>query len=143
MLMMIGPVKFTVQPFNMTDYTHSHGGSFVEKPVIGGRQPLEWMGQATETWTINAKLFPARFDGSSSLATLAAIRAAGLPQYMVRGDGSLMGWVVVEQIVERSSVLDSNGVGKIIDVAITLKRAQPPTPAGFIAAVSGFFAGLF
>lgn len=143
MLMMVGPVILKVAPFNLTDYTHTHGGSFAEKPVMGGRQPLEWMGQATETWNLSAKLFPARFGGSSSLAILSAVRASGLPQFMLRGDGSLMGWVVVEQVTEKFTMLDTNGVGKVIDVAISLKRSQPPTPAGYVAALSGLFSGVF
>ncbi len=143
MLMMVGPVIMQVAPFNMTEYTHTHGGAFAEKPVMGGRQPLEWMGQATESWNLSAKLFPARFGGSSSLAILAAVRASGLPQLMLRGDGSLMGWVVVEQVTEKFTLLDSNGVGKVIDVGIALKRSQPPTPAGYISALSGLFSGIF
>jgi phage protein U len=143
MLMMVGPVMFRVAPFNLTEYSHTHGGNFVEKPVMGARQPLEWTGQGTETWNLNAKLFPERFGGSSSLAVLSAIRASGLPQFMLRGDGSLMGWVVVESVTERATMLASNGVGKVIDVTIGLKRSQAPTPAGYIAALSGLFSGVF
>ncbi len=95
---------------------------------MGARQPLEWMGQASESWTLNAKLYPARFRGASTLAVLAAVRASGLSQFMLRGDGSLMGWVVIEQVVEKSTILDRNGVGKVIDVTINRHRSRQGRP---------------
>jgi hypothetical protein len=143
MLMMIGPVLFKVAPFNATEYSHEHGGQFAEKPVLGARSPLEWTGKAAETWSIRANLFPERFGGQSNLVTLGLLASAGLPQYMARGDGSLMGWVVIEKVRERSTFLDASGVGKVIDVDIDLRRSQPPSAASYFGALSSVFGGLF
>lgn len=143
MLLMIGPLRLKVAPFNATEYSHTHGGTFAEKPVIGARPPLEWMGSSSESWSIAAKLFPARFGGAGSLALLSAMRASGLPQYMLRGDGSLMGWVVIDSVTERSSYLDKNGVGKVIEVDISLRRSQAPSAASYFGALSGLFSGMF
>lgn len=139
MLMMIGPVKFEVTPFNATDYGHAHEASFVEKPVLGARMPLEWVGEGAETWTIRAKLFPNRFGGLGDLKVLQQARASGRPQYMMRGDGALMGWVVIESVSERSTYLDAGGVGNMIDVDISVRRCQAPSAGSFFS----IFAGLF
>ena len=143
MLMMIGPVIFKVAPFNATEYSHEHGGTFAEKPVLGARAPLEWTGRAAETWTIRAILYPERFGGQSSLIALGLLVSAGAPQYMARGDGSLMGWVVIEKVRERSTHLDASGVGKVIEVDIDVRRSQPPTAASYFGALSSVFSGLF
>lgn len=139
MLMMIGPVKFEVTPFNATDYGHSAESTFVEKPVLGARMPLEWVGEGAETWTIRAKLFPNRFGGLGDLKVLQLARASGRPQYLMRGDGSLMGWVVIESVSEQSTYLDASGVGQVIDVDISVRRCQGPSAGSFFS----IFAGLF
>lgn len=139
MLMQIGPVRFEVTPFNATDYGHTHEAAFVEKPVLGTRMPLEWVGQGSETWTIRAKIFPQRFGGLGDLTILQQARASGLPQYMMRGDGSVMGWVVIESVSERSTYLDAGGVGKVIDIDIAVRRCQAPSGGSFFS----IFAGLF
>ncbi len=142
MLMMIGLVRFKVAPFNVTEYTHSHGGMHVDKPVIGARPPLEFTGNGPESWTIRAVLHPQRFGDGGGLALLSMMRASGLPQYMLRGDGSLMGWVVIESVTEKATYLARNGVGQIVEVEIRVRRSNAPSPAGFFAALSGLFSGV-
>jgi phage protein U len=142
MLMMIGPVRFKVAPFNATAATFTHGADFAEKPVMGVRPPLEFVGDSGQSWTINAHLFPERFGGESNLLALRVIRASGIPQYMIRGDGLVMGWVALMQVAERSSYFDRRGRGRVIDVDITLRRAKAPHPAGFFAALAPIFGGV-
>jgi len=137
MLMMLGPLMMEVWPFNPTETSREAGGDYVEKPVMGRRPPLEFVGEASETFTITARLFPAKLGGLGGLGQLNAMRQSGIPQYLMRGDGIPLGWMVVERVSERSSHLDAKGVGQVIDVDITLKRADAPNAANFFAAISG------
>lgn len=139
MLMVLGPVQFEVWPFNATDYEHGHESAFAEKPVLGARPPLEWVGEGPETWTIKARIFPRRFGGLEDLKKLAAARASGRPQYLMRGDGAQMGWVVIEKVQERSTYLDAKGVGQLIDVDISVKRSAKPSNGSFFSLLSGLF----
>lgn len=143
MLMMLGPVQFKVQPFNLTETTHSHGATHVEKPVIGGRQPVEFTGEDTESWSFRANLFPQKFGGESALTMLKLMSKSGLPQYMLRGDGSLMGWMAVTSVTERSSYLDASGVGKVVEVDLSLIRTGRPTATGYYEGLKSLFGGLF
>lgn len=137
MLMMLGSVELEVWPFNPTETGHETGGDFVEKPVMGRRPPLEWVGEAGETFSITAKLFPARLGGLGSLSKLSAMRKSGIPQYLMRGDGVPLGWMAVERVSERSSYLDAKGVGQVIEVEISLRRADAPTAGDYFSAVVG------
>lgn len=139
MLMVLGPVQFEVWPFNATDYEHGHESAFAEKPVLGARPPLEWVGEGPETWTIKARIFPRRFGGLEDLKKLAAARASGWPQYLMRGDGAQMGWVVIERVQERSTYLDAKGVGQVIEVDISVKRSAKPSNGSFFSLLSGLF----
>lgn len=126
MLMLLGPVRFEVAPMNAHDIMHSHASDYVAKPVMGASEPLEWMGEGAETWVIRGRLFPHRFGGLGDLRLLYEARRSGLPQYMMRGDGAQMGWVVIESVTERSSHLDGGGVGRMIEFDVTVRRASAP-----------------
>lgn len=139
MLMSLGPVKFEVFPFNATGYEHGHESAHVEKPVLGTRPTLEFVGEGTESWSISARIFPHKFGGLSDLKQLYQARAAGKPLYLMRGDGSQMGWVIIDRVSERSSYLDRNGVGKVIEIDISVRRAAKPSNGGFYSVFSGMF----
>jgi phage protein U len=139
MLMSLGPIRFEVYPFNATEYDHGHESSFVEKPVLGTRPPLEWVGEGAESWSIKARIFPHRFGGLGDLKKLYQARAAGRPLYLMRGDGAQMGWVVIERVSERSSYLDAEGIGRVIDVDIAVRRSAKPSNGSFFSVFSGMF----
>lgn len=139
MLMMLGPVQFEVVPFNTSTYGHGHEAGFAEKPVLGARPPLEFVGEGPESWTIKAKLYPEKFGGLGQLETLYQARASGQPQYLMRGDGAVMGWVVILNVQERSTYLDPKGVGKVIDVDITVKRCGSPSAGSFFSLLADIF----
>lgn len=139
MLMILGSVVMDVWPFNPTETARDSGGDYVEKPVMGRRPPLEFVGEASETFSITAKLFPEKLGGLGSLSELSAMRKSGIPQYFMRGDGVPLGWMVVERVSERASYLDAQGVGRVIEVDISLKRADAPGPANFFASIMGLF----
>ena len=139
MLMMIGPVQLRVWPFNAEAYDHSHEASYAEKPVLGARPPFEWVGEGREKWTILGRLFPKRFGGLSGLDALRAARASGSPQYLMRGDGRMMGWVVILSVSESSTHLAADGVGQVIDVSIEVARASRPSSGQFFGAIARLF----
>jgi phage protein U len=139
MLMSLGPIRFEVYPFNATEYDHGHESGFVEKPVLGARPPLEWVGEGPESWSIRAKIFPRKFGGLGDLKKLYQARAAGRPLYLMRGDGAQMGWVVIERVSERSCYLDAEGIGRVIDVDISVRRAAKPSNGSFFSLFSGMF----
>jgi len=139
MLMTLGPIRFEVYPFNATEYDHGHETSFVEKPVLGARPPLEWVGEGAESWSIRAIIFPHRFGGLGDLKKLYQARAAGRPLYLMRGDGAQMGWVVIERVSERSSYLDAEGIGRVIDVDISVRRSAKPSNGSYFSLFSGLF----
>lgn len=139
MLLMIGPVEFEVLPFNTNDYDHGHEAGYAEKPVLGVRPPLEFVGEGPESWTVRAKLYPEKFGGMDHLKKLFDARASGRPQYMMRGDGHLMGWVVVLHVQEQSSYLDKDGVGKVIEVDISIKRSEKPPDGKYFSSLADVF----
>lgn len=137
MLMVLGALRFEVWPFNPIETGSDSGGEYVEKPVMGRRPPLEFVGETTESFTISVKLFPAKLGGLGSLDQLHTIRRSGIPQYLMRGDGVPLGWYVVDNVGTKSGYLNAQGVGQTVDVDISLRRADAPQDADFFATVIG------
>lgn len=139
MLMTLGSLTMELFPFNPTETDRASGGEYVEKPVMGRRPPLEWVGEASETFNISARLFPGKLGGLGGLSRLNAMRQSGTAQYLMRGDGVPLGWFVIENVGERSEYLDAKGVGQVIEVDITLKRSDAPGLGSLFSIISGLF----
>lgn len=137
MLAQLGATTFEIAPFNMHATSHETGSDFAEKSVMGRRPPIEFVGEAPESWTVQGRLYPAKFGGLSNLETLQRQRKSGSALPFVRGDGVVQGWVVIEKIAERSSYLDGDGVGQVIEIDIALKRSDPPGAGAIYSIISG------
>lgn len=137
MLAQLGATTFEIAPFNATDIERTSGADYAEKSVMGRRPPLEFVGEASESFSISAKLFPEKFGGLSSLTGLDQQRAAGKSLPFMRGDGVPYGWVVIESVREKSSYLDRNGVGRVIEVDISVKRADAPSLGDIFSTIVG------
>jgi len=97
------------------------------------------VGEGPEAWSIKARIFTHKFGGLGDLKKLYQARSAGRPLYLMRGDGAQMGWVVIDKVTEQSSYLDAQGIGQVIDVDISVRRASKPSNGNFFSVFSGVF----
>ncbi|NKC02415.1 hypothetical protein HED55_00440 [Ochrobactrum haematophilum] len=74
MLFLLGALSFEIWPLNPIGTDSENGGDYVEKPVMGRRPPLEFVGEATESFSFSAVLFPEKLGGLEKLDQLHAIR---------------------------------------------------------------------
>jgi phage protein U len=137
MLYLLGAVRFEVWPVNAEEVERETGADFAEKPVIGRRPILEFVGEGSETITLSGRLFPEKLGGS--LEMLQAQRAAGRAVPLMRGDGRPFGWVVIERVSESSSRLMADGVGRMIEFNVSVRRSEAPGAGGYFGIISGLF----
>lgn len=139
MIYQIGNVQFTVMGLNMLDVQRSTEARHVEKPVLGRRPPLEFIGDGNDTVKISAKVFPHALgpSGLSAIEALEGMRADGGAIPVMRGDGKALGHYVVKGFSEKHGYIDRAGLGKVIDVDIDLLKSSSSGSNG------GFLAGLF
>jgi phage protein U len=136
-LYQLGGVIFEIYPFNPQTFDSDSAAGIVEKPVMGRRPPLEFVGDGPQTVRIAARLFPEKLGGLGSVSDLNDMRMSGMSQYLMRGDGVPMGWFAVERISERHTYLGPQGVGRVVDIEINLRRSDPPNAANFFASIAG------
>lgn len=125
MLMCIGASVVEVYPLNFENVDRKSTASFAEKSVVGRRPLLEAVGEGEETFELSGKLFPHRFGGLGALELLRTQMASQETLPFMRGDGVPLGWVVITDVQDKSKYLGPQGVGRMIDISISLKRSDP------------------
>lgn len=136
----IGALKVQIAPFNIHEIEESGSTDYAAKEVVGAEPPLEFVGEGANELTLNGRLFPMELDGLDELELLRQMRTSGKPQYVVRGDGTPFGWYAILSTRARSSYLGANGIGKVIDVSISMRRAQKPSSTSFFSLMQGLLA---
>jgi phage protein U len=139
MLYMLGDVVFELQPTNLDTVNRERGQDWAAKAIVGAQKPREAMGVADAAVTLFGKLFPHRY-GLGGLEALAAMAEGTAPQMLIRGDGTVLGWHCIERVKEKHTYLDNEGVGRVIDIEITLTQSPDGPGAG---AMMSLLQGLF
>lgn len=138
MLAQIGGVQFTISPVNMHGTDRASRADFVDKPVVGSRMPLEFVGDGEEIVSFVGRLFPKNLGGLDQFGVLRQMRAQGDAYLLMRGDGASLGWFVVVGVQEHSAFLAADGVGQVVEFELALKRDSTPQ-GGFAAAMFSLF----
>ncbi len=133
MLYQLGAVSFEVFPVNVHDADSVVGSDFAVHEVIGAQKPREFTGQADAHFRLAGRLFPLKF-GWGGFDVLKAMARSGAPQMLIRGDGSVIGWMNILRLRERHSYLDPNGIGRVIEFDIEM--VQSPDGASADAMIS-------
>ena len=140
MLYMIGPLQFEVAPLNVHEISHDLGADFAAKDVIGAQRSREFSGVSDEQIRFAGRLFPQRLGGLGELETLKQMSISGEPYLLMRGDGLVMGWFLIEKLSYRSSHLDAQGVGRMIEFDLSLiASSQSASAQAALSILMGLF----
>jgi hypothetical protein len=138
MLYALGPVVFTVAPLNADKIGREGETRHAQHAVMGAAPVYEFMGEGQREFTIKGAVFPEHFGGLGELETIEALRRAGMPQHLIRGDGKPIGWVLIQKVKEDGDHLGFSGVPRHISYSIDMKITDAPSGAGLIDVVGGF-----
>lgn len=133
MIAQLGSVVFELLPIGVNEIDHSGSASFASHPVLGDMPALEFTGEGREGWRLRGTLMPefssrsGAGDGLDDLARLHAMRKSGSAQFLMRGDGTPLGWVAIRRVTERSRRFNRSGVGRIIEVEIDVTAIKAPS----------------
>lgn len=133
MLFQIGAIGFSVMPINAHEADLLMGSDYAEHPVMGAQKPSEFVGQADTHLLLHGRLLPHQF-GLGAWAALQAMAVSGTPHMAIRGDGTVLGWMLIERLHERHTHLDVTGVGRWIEFDVEMK--QSPVGASADAMIS-------
>ena len=141
MLYSIGTITLDTRPFSVDDVERSGSADFAVKPLIGSLPGREFMGEGDEKLSISGQLLPSKIGGLTELEALHAMRRSGQRLPVMRGDGKMFGWFVIEDIRESHSQLLANGIGFTVKHTISLTKTSPdgasPSIIGALLSIFG------
>lgn len=141
MLYQIGTVALDTRPFAVDQVDHSTTADFAVKAVIGTRPQREFTGEGEEKLVLTGQLLPTRLGGLTELEALQDLRASGQGIPVMRGDGKMMGWFVIEAIRNVHGDLQRDGVGFTVKYTIEMARvdaeAGNPSIIGTLLSIFG------
>ena len=135
MLFQLGAITFD-RKVDAEATDEDFGGDFAVKAVVGARQPREFTGPSDHKFTLNGELLPYFHNrigigsGLDEVATLKAMAESGEPQILVRGDGTNMGWWLIEKGSLKSTRLSSQGIGHQIHYSLNLVESPVAASSG-------------
>lgn len=133
MLYQLGAMTFEVYPLNVGTVEREGGSDYAAKDIVGAHRPREFVGEADEKVKLSGFLYPHKFGGVAQLSALQAIAKMGVPQLLLRGDGSLLGWFIIEKVTDKHTYIDRVGVGRMIEFEVELVKSPVGASAGGMA----------
>ena len=145
MLFQIGPLTLDTIPFAAESFGRNAGADLAVKPVMGGLQPREFMGEADETITISGQLLPTKLGGMSELDLAYSLSTSATKVPLVRGDGRSFGWYVIDKVSEQQTDLTRFGVGFVVRYTLNLTKVDTDAAvnSGQAAGLVGMLLNLF
>lgn len=132
LLMMWGPVAFSIAPLNADRISIDNDTVFAAHAVAGSPPVYEHTGEGERSITIRGAVFPEHLGGLANLEMLETLREQGEPQHLIRGDGRMMGWCILDKVSQEHEHLNGMGVGRAISYTLKLQRCEPPQSYGSI-----------
>src|SRR5262245_49677814 len=121
-------LQFQVHPLNIHEVDHHTQTDWARKEIAGAPIYREWVGENDEELYLRGRIFPYRIGGLSELQVIEAMRRQGIAGLMVRGDGVVLGWFVVERLIRTHQHLGIAGVGQQVNFEAIFVRV--PVPSG-------------
>ena len=145
MLFQIGPLTLDTMPFAAESFSRSAGADLAPKDVMGGLRPREFMGEADESVTISGQLLPTKLGGMTELELAYSLSTSATKVPLMRGDGRMLGWFVIEKVSEQHADLTRFGIGFKVRYTLTLTRVSTDGAVGSSAAggIVGMLLNLF
>jgi phage protein U len=139
-LYQLGAFTFDVFPVNVHEVERQMGADYAAKDIVGAMRPREFTGEADDRVKLSGRLFPQRLGGVAGIGALQALARTGEPQLLIRGDGEVLGWYLIEQVTDKHSFLDVAGVGRMIELDVELiKTPLRAAAGGMIATIASLF----
>lgn len=139
-LFQLGGVQFRVVGISLSETEFEFGADYAAKDVVGAMRPREYMGPADAKITMRGTLFPHKFGGLGDVQGLIAMAALGMPQMVVRGDGMVFGWFVIESVTDTHGFLDIQGLGRFVEYEVSLVSSpMGPSVSGMMSTLTSLF----
>lgn len=122
MLMVLGLFVFDVKTAPFSQLERSNQWRWAGHNPVGNHPSHQFLGRGENTITITGTLMPEFTGGPLSLKVLEMMGDTGNAWLLMRGNGDVYGYWLIENINEQESYHLRDGTAQKIDFSINLKR---------------------
>jgi phage protein U len=128
MLFQIGVLTVERRPFNVSEWSRETKGDWAKKDLLGRAPGQEFVGEGEGSLKFKGRVLPTKYGGMSELELAHSMTRSGTPQFVVRGDGFVLGWYGLKSISESHTLLGpaTGGVGQMIEHELELVPVGAP-----------------
>ena len=124
MLYQVGPLTLDTFPFSVDKVEHEAETDFAKHELVGRRRDYEPVGEGEETLDLSGEFLPFRIGGLDQFALAHALRESAEPQFVMRGDGEVLGWYLLTKVKSGHEHIMPNGVGFVVKHSLHLERVD-------------------
>jgi hypothetical protein len=140
----VGVLTFDTFPFSVGGAEREDGYDYAKHELMNRRRGYEAEGAGDDVLTLSGEFLPFHIGGLSELEMARGLKNSGSPQFVMRGDGTVLGWYVITSIKDsHTDAIAPNGVAYRVKYEIKLEAVDDPgedAGAGLIASlVSSLF----
>lgn len=92
---------------------------------VGAYPALQFTGPGLETFSFSGVIYK-EFSNPGALDTLRDMADAGQSYVMVDATGKVFGQYVIDEVSEKSSYFDTDGIPLKVEFSVKITRADPP-----------------
>jgi len=126
MLFQWGALQFDITPLNVHEADQMTVTDWARKEIAGAAIYREWVGEGDEEIALRGRVFPHRLGGLTELEVLESFRRQGKAELLMRGDGAVLGWYVLEKLSRAHRFLGADGIGQQINFEGHFARCPVP-----------------
>ena len=123
-MMALGLFVFHRMTTPYQNHQQSRGWRHPSQGRVGERPSSQFVGADEETISLSGRLAPEITGGTPHLELLRTMADTGKAWPLIRGDGRLLGFFVIQSLEQTLAELFDNGTARVIDFTLTLKRVD-------------------
>lgn len=143
MLYQVGPLTFDTFPFSLDAIERQDAEDYAKHDLIATRRSYESVGPGDDCMTLAGEFLPYHIGGLSDLEFARQLKQSRQPQFVMRGDGHVLGWFVIVSVGEKhAEKIAPTGVAYTVKHEIKLENCGEPGEAagsGLIASLLSLF----
>ena len=121
-MMQLGSFQFGVKTAAYQELNRKNEYRWASQDRFGLRPTLQFTGIGAETIDLPGVIYPEFRGGFSQIKSMRTMAATGQPNFMIAGDGAMMGRWVIDSIDEKQSVFAAIGKPRKIEFTLKLRR---------------------
>lgn len=127
MLFQVGPLTFETFPFSLIAIKRQDGQDYAKHDLLNARRAYEHEGPGDDGLTLTGEFLPYHIGGLADLEFARSLKSSGEPQFVVRGDGLVIGWCVITSLEEtHAEAISPDGVAYKVAHEMKLEVCDDP-----------------